>query len=97
MLSADVVRHVAKLARVALSDNEVDKFSKQLGDVLDYMEILKEVDTDNVDITNQVTGLSNVMEEDEIADKTVTREELLNCSELDVDSNQIRVPKVIKN
>jgi len=97
MLSADVVRHVAKLARVALSDNEVDKFSKQLGDVLDYMEILKEVDTDNVDITNQVTGLSNVMEEDVVADKTVTREELLNCSELAVDSNQIHVPKIIKN
>lgn len=96
MLSEEVVRHVAKLARVALSDAEAQKFSSQIGDVLDYMEILKEVDTDNVGLTSQVTGLSNVKAKDEIAEKTVSREELLNCSELDIDSNQIRVPKVIK-
>ncbi len=95
MLSDETVRHVAKLAKVALSDDEVKTFSKQLGDVLDYMEILKEVDTDNVELTNQVTGLSNVMGKDEVAEKAESREELLNCSELDVDSGQIRVPKTI--
>lgn len=61
------------------------------------MEVLKEVDTDNVAITSQVTGLSNVMGEDIVCEKAVSREELLNCTELGVDSNQILVPNIMKN
>lgn len=48
MLDEKQVRHVAKLARIALTEKEVKKFTGQLSKVLDYMEILKEVDTKNV-------------------------------------------------
>lgn len=96
MLNEDQVRHVAKLARLALKDEEVQKFSGQLSAVLDYVEILKEADTENVELTNQVTGLVNVMEKDEVSPSKARREELLECTELPVDSNQIRVLPTIK-
>jgi aspartyl-tRNA(Asn)/glutamyl-tRNA(Gln) amidotransferase subunit C len=89
------VRHVASLARIALSDAEVAKFGPQLSNILKYVDILNEVDTDNVEETNQVTGLKNVMGLDEICPAQSTPEELLNCSELPVDSNQIRVKRIV--
>lgn len=96
MLTDDEVRHVAKLARIALSDEEVKKFGKQLSGVLQYMDILNEVDTSEVPETSQVTGLTNVMEKDEILPGQADREELLGCSELSVDSKQVRVKSIIK-
>jgi aspartyl-tRNA(Asn)/glutamyl-tRNA(Gln) amidotransferase subunit C len=96
MLTEDQVRHIAKLARIRLTDEEVKKFSKQLSGVLDYMDVLNEVDTKNVPETSQVTGLKNVMEEDVILPVQSGREELLKCSELPVDGNQIRVKRIVK-
>lgn len=105
-ISKDTVKHIAKLARIKLSEKEVEKFSGQLSSVFEYMEILEEVDTDGVAETAQVTGLENVMEKDEkvewkVGDSggkatAVTREELLGCTELPVESNQILVKSVIK-
>lgn len=103
-ISKDTVKHIAKLARIKLSEKEVEKFSGQLSSVFEYMEILEEVDTEGVAETAQVTGLENVMEKDEKApwkvgghgDGVVSREELLGCTELPVESNQILVKSVIK-
>lgn len=96
MLTEEQVRHIAKLARIRLTDEEVKKFSKQLTDVLEYVNILAEVDTKDVVETSQVTGLKNVMEEDRLIPSQSSREELLAMSELPVDSNQVRVIKVMK-
>jgi len=96
MLTEEQVRHVAKLARLKLTDDEVKKFAGQLSGVLEYVDILKEVDTDGVEITSQVTGLKNVMRKDEVVKCEATREELLACSELEVDSNQVKVMNAIK-
>ena len=59
------------------------------------MDILKEVDTENTPETSQVTGLSNVMEKDEVLNAQSSREELLDCSELPVESKQIKVNRAI--
>ncbi|MCK9186663.1 Asp-tRNA(Asn)/Glu-tRNA(Gln) amidotransferase subunit GatC [Candidatus Gracilibacteria bacterium] len=96
MLTEEQVRHVAKLARLKLTDEEVKKFSGQLSGVLEYVDILKEVNTEGVEITSQVTGLKNVMRKDEVVSGGVTREELLACSELEIDSNQVKVMHAIK-
>ena len=95
MLSEEQVRHVAKLARIKLTDEEVGKFGPQLSKVLGYMEILNEVETENVAETSQVTGLKNVMEKDEVLQPQSTREELLDCTELPVESKQIKVSRAI--
>lgn len=94
MLSATDVKHIAKLARLDLSDEEVKRFSNQLDDIFKYVEILNEVDTKNVEETSQVTGLKNVMEKDEIKQKA-DPEDLILCSPLPKERKQIRVKPVI--
>ncbi len=96
MLNEEQVRHVAELARMDLTDSEVKKFSGQLSGVLEYMDILNEVNTDDVEMTSQVTGLSNVMRKDEVKKGAAEREELLATSSLPVDSSQVRVLPAIK-
>jgi len=96
MIDEKQVRHVAKLARIALTDEEVKKFSGQLSKVFGYMEILKEVDTKNVAETSQVTGLNDVFEKDELQRSQSDSEDLLKCTELPLDSNQVRVMHAIK-
>lgn len=95
MLTEEEVRKIAALARVALTDEQVKKFSGQLTNVLEYVEILGEVDTEGVPETSQVTGLVNVMGGDVVEASPSSREELLDCSELPVDSKQVRVLKTI--
>ncbi len=63
-MKIDVVK-VAKLANLPLSKEEEEKYAKQLSQILDYMEKLNRADTSKVDATFNVTGLSNVMREDE--------------------------------
>jgi len=65
-LSKKEVQNIAKLARLELTDKEVKTYAEQLSAILDYIGTLSEVDTENVEITSQVTGLSNVMREDEV-------------------------------
>jgi len=65
-LSKKEVEKIAKLARLELTDEEIKTYSEQLSDILGYVEQLQEVDTENVKITSQVTGLSNVLREDEV-------------------------------
>jgi len=58
------VSHVAKLANLPLTHLEKEKFEKQLSEILSYVEKLKEVDTENIKTTSQVTGLENIVRED---------------------------------
>ena len=66
MISKKQVQHIAKLAKLPLSEEETIKFQKQLSDVLDYIAILEELDTEKAERTSQVTGLENVYRDDEI-------------------------------
>ncbi len=65
-LSKKEVEKIARLARMELSEEEIGVYSEQLSDILSYVSQLQEVNTDNVPITSQVTGLSNVLREDEV-------------------------------
>lgn len=71
------VGHIAKLANLEIKQEEKEKFQKQLSSILQYVNKLKEVDTRNVEITSQVTGLENVTREDE-AKPSLTQEEALS-------------------
>ena len=77
ILSQDQVRHVAKLAGLKLTEREVTKFQKQLSQILGYINQLKELDTEKVEPTNQVTGLENVFREDE-PQPSLSQEEVLS-------------------
>ncbi len=96
MFSEEQVKHVAKLARLELTDEETSRFAGQMNDILSYMKILEEVDTASVEPTFQVTGLENVTRED-VIEKWCEREDLLATTEMPVESNQIKVKSVITN
>ena len=62
-MKIDILK-VAKLANLKIKDDEKNELEKQLTSILDYIEKLKEVDTEGVEETNQVTNLENVERED---------------------------------
>lgn len=94
MISQEEVKHIAKLARLNLSDDEVKKFSGQLQGILEYIDVLNEVDTEGIEETSQVTGLTNVTEEDKVTRKC-EGDELLLSSPLPKERKQIRTKPAI--
>lgn len=69
-LSKEEVRHIAALARIGLTKEEEKAYAAQISAILEYVEILSEVDTEGVPITAQVTGLANVTREDRPQDSS---------------------------
>jgi len=94
MITPEQVKHIAKLARLGLKEEDVGKFATQLSSIMEYVEKLNEVDVKNVEPTSQVTGLENVMRED-VEARFSNREDLLKCTELPVQNEQIQVKSVI--
>ena len=70
------VQKVAKLANLTITKDEEEKLEKQLSDVLEYIGVLDEVDTKDIQPTSQVTGLENVTQED-IARESLPQEAAL--------------------
>lgn len=64
-LSQEKVQHIASLARLALSDQEVARYQEQLSAILEYFELLQELDTGAISPTATVLPLRNVMRTDE--------------------------------
>jgi len=64
-LTKEEVKKISKLARIELSDAEVDKFQHDLSTVLEYVAELQNVDTSGVEEIAQVTGLENVLRGDQ--------------------------------
>lgn len=58
------VLHIAKLANLPLTKDEAEEYEKQLSSILDYVDLLQKVDTDNVTETSQTTNLENVKRDD---------------------------------
>ena len=65
MISEKDVQHIAKLARLGLTEKEIAKFQRELSKILDYIEKLKEVDISNVEPTSHSIQVENVMRSDE--------------------------------
>jgi aspartyl-tRNA(Asn)/glutamyl-tRNA(Gln) amidotransferase subunit C len=95
-ISEEEVRKVARLARLNLTEDEVKKFAPQMEKILDYIGILNEVDTSEVPPTTQVTGLHDVVREDNVQ-PWISRDELLSLTPLSVHNNQVKVPSVFED
>ena len=65
MLSKQEVQHIAKLARLGLSDEELEKYRRDLSSILDYAVKLQEVNVDGVEPTSHSISMKNVMRNDE--------------------------------
>jgi aspartyl-tRNA(Asn)/glutamyl-tRNA(Gln) amidotransferase subunit C len=76
-LTRDDVLKLARLARLTITDEEVEEYRSELTAILGYVEQLKNVDVTGLTPTSQVTGLTNVMRDDTIVDYGTTADDLL--------------------
>ncbi len=91
-LTRDEVLHIAKLARLELTSEEINKMTTELSSILGYVEMLNEVDTSGVEPTAQVTGITNALRDDTVLPQNVSPDALLECSPLPKSEHQIQVP-----
>jgi aspartyl-tRNA(Asn)/glutamyl-tRNA(Gln) amidotransferase subunit C len=89
----DVIR-IAELARLELSADELELFTRQLGDILTYVEQIRSLDTAGVAPTSQV--LNRPVDRDDVPGPTLTRAQLLdNAPDAAVEAGLFKVPRVI--
>lgn len=79
-LSKDAVLKLAHLSRLKLTDDEVERLQYDLSEILEYVKILDNVDVKGLEPTYQLSGLKNVMREDEVNDYQAKSDDLLNIS-----------------
>ena len=79
-IDKELIKHVAELARLKLTDKEIDKFVPQLKEALEYFSKLDEVNTDNVKPSFQPVEIKNVLREDK-EEKCLSQEEALSLTE----------------
>jgi aspartyl-tRNA(Asn)/glutamyl-tRNA(Gln) amidotransferase subunit C len=93
-ISPGDVRHVARLARLALSDDELERMRAEMSAILDYMDKLRSLDTKGVEPTSHSIPLRNVMREDEPTPSSPLDDMLANAPDRDGDT--FRVPRIIE-
>lgn len=93
-ISKDQVKHVANLARLAITDEDAEKFQKQLENMITYAEQLNELNTDDVKPTSHVLDMKNVLREDKPGKGLPVEEVLKNAP--DHKDGQIRVPAILE-
>jgi aspartyl-tRNA(Asn)/glutamyl-tRNA(Gln) amidotransferase subunit C len=93
-ITRDEVEHVAKLARLAITEEEKERYTHQLSNILTYIEKLKELDTSKVEPTSHVLPMKNIFREDEVR-LSLPREEILKNAP-DRTEEFFSVPKIIE-
>jgi len=92
-ITLDQVKHVARLARLALSDEKLTRLAGQLENILEYVDKISEVDTAGVEPTAHAMALTNALRED-VAEPALSVEQVLQNAP-ETDGPFFRVPKVI--
>jgi aspartyl-tRNA(Asn)/glutamyl-tRNA(Gln) amidotransferase subunit C len=93
-LSREDVLKLARLAKISLTDDEVEEFSAELSAILEYVEQLQTADVAGLEPTYQVTGLTNVMRDDKVKDYGYEPKKLLENVPA-VEDDQIKVKRVL--
>jgi aspartyl-tRNA(Asn)/glutamyl-tRNA(Gln) amidotransferase subunit C len=93
-VSVEEVRHIARLARLRLSDEEETAMASQLSQILDYIEQLNELDTSDVEPMSHVLDLVNATRED-VVEQRISHEEALQNAPA-ADSDYFRVPRFVE-
>ena len=92
-IDQEQVKKVAKLARLELTETEVEEFTGQLSAILDYMEKMNELDTANVEPLAHCLPVSNVFREDRAKESLGTEKTLANAPQRD--GEFFKVPKIL--
>jgi aspartyl-tRNA(Asn)/glutamyl-tRNA(Gln) amidotransferase subunit C len=93
-ISKDQVKHVAHLARLAITEEEAENFTKHLDSVITFAEHLNELDTEGVEPTSHVLGIKNVLREDKASQGLPIHEVMKNAPVQE--NNQFKVPSILE-
>jgi aspartyl-tRNA(Asn)/glutamyl-tRNA(Gln) amidotransferase subunit C len=93
-INAEQIKHVAKLARLALSPEEVHEFSGQLSAIIDYVEKINSLDVGAVEPAEHIAEIKNVFRED-VVGVSLTPEQLAQNAPM-FENGHIAVPKIIE-
>ncbi len=93
-LSRAQVEHVAELAKLRLTEAEIEQYTDQLSSILDHAQELSQLDTNAIPPTASVLPLRSVMADDAVHDDTLARQELL-ANAPDAEAGQIRVQAIL--
>ena len=94
-ISNEEVEKVATLARLSLSENEIKQYSKQLEEILDYINQLGSVDTENIIPTTRAVEVTNVVRRDEV--KISSEQDLLINLAPQREGKFYKVPKIMSD
>lgn len=94
-LSKEDVRKVASLARLKLSDAEIEHFAEQLGNVLTYVHVLDELDVSDVEPMAHAVDIRNVLRDDETRPGLSREDALANAPK--TDGRYFLVPQILDN
>jgi len=89
-LSREEVLHIARLARIELTESEINRLSEQLSQLLESFEVLQEVDTEGIAPTAQSVALQSVMRDDEVAPSLPPDDILANAPHREGDCFRVR-------
>lgn len=95
-LTRTQVQHIAELAKLKLSDEEIERMTPQLSAILDYAARLQELNTDAIPPTASVAPLQNVMREDQVAPSMPREDALANAPDKDERGEFFRVRAILK-
>jgi aspartyl-tRNA(Asn)/glutamyl-tRNA(Gln) amidotransferase subunit C len=95
-LTREQVRHIAELAKLKLSDDEISRMTTQLSAILDYAARLQELDTDTIPPTASVVPLQNVMRADTVTASLPRADVLANAPDQSEDGAFFRVRAILK-
>jgi len=76
MISRDETKHIAGLARIGVSEKDIDKFSQDLSVILDWIKQLEEVNVEDVEPTAHISGVMNILREDNVKE-FLNRDEII--------------------
>ncbi|MCX5681476.1 MAG: Asp-tRNA(Asn)/Glu-tRNA(Gln) amidotransferase subunit GatC [Candidatus Omnitrophica bacterium] len=96
MITKKDVQYVAHLSRIHLSDEEVERFTKNLEDILGYIEKLNKLDVSSVKPTSHVLPLKNVFRKDESRPSLMQKDVIKLSAESDKGKGAFKVPQVIE-
>ena len=93
-INRDTIRYVADLARIGLSEKELDDFTGQVDRILEYVHKLKKLDVKDLGPTSHVLEMKNIYREDEVRDSLPVEDVLKNAPLRQ--SNMFKVKKIIE-
>lgn len=95
MITREELLKLAELARLRLDEAEIPRFQKDIAEMLEYVRLLEEVDTSQVEAESSITPSGNVLRKDEVQPSLPVEEALKNAPERE--GNYFKVPRVVDN